>query len=118
LSLKVDKLADRTNTTLITGSDSALMLTPNITLFASGSYYRLNTTIPMGRWVDLEIRGKGNGTFASVTAGGETTREEFQTKMGINGERFHWDVIAVEAPIETVGGWTGELKELRLGNRA
>lgn len=119
LSLKVDKVTDKTNTTLISGSDSALMLTPNITLFASGSYYRLNTTLPMGSWVDLEIRGRGNSTFASVTPQGkDTRREQFQTKMGINGERFHWDVIAVEAPIKEVTGWTGELKELTLTNKA
>jgi hexosaminidase len=119
LSLKIDKVADVTNATLLTGSDSALMLTPNVTLFASGSYYRLNTTVALGSWVDLEIRGDGNRTFASVTPkGGATRQEEFLTKMGINGERFHWDIMAIEAPIQQVGGWTGELKEFTLSNKA
>ncbi|OAR01217.1 hypothetical protein LLEC1_00177 [Akanthomyces lecanii] len=45
LTLNIDKFLDETNTTLVLGSDSILMLTPNVTLFASGTYYRLNKTI-------------------------------------------------------------------------
>ena len=121
LSLKVDNLADRTNTTLIFGSDSVLMLTPNITLLASGNYYRLNSTLPMKQWVDLSIRGYESQTFASMKIWGkrETAQEEqFLTKMGINGERFHWDVMAIEAPIKELGGWSGELGGLRLTRQA
>ncbi|RDA95629.1 hypothetical protein CP533_1142 [Ophiocordyceps camponoti-saundersi (nom. inval.)] len=120
LRLKVDELTDPTNTTLVTGSDSILMLTPNITLFSSGNFYRLNSTVPIGEWIELSLLGRGNRTFTSVKASEERKKkkkekkeknksavreEEFLTKMGINGKRFHWDVMAIEAPIEKVTGW-------------
>lgn len=121
LSLKVDKLDDPTNTTIISGSDSVLMLTPNITLFAAGNYYRLNSTIPLHEWVDLSIIGKGNQTFASVTSmksKKELSKEEFLTQMGINGQSFYWNIMAIEAPIKEVTGWTGELSALSLSSVA
>ncbi|RCI12032.1 hypothetical protein L249_0538 [Ophiocordyceps polyrhachis-furcata BCC 54312] len=141
LKLKVGELADATNTTLVIGSDSVLMLTPNITLFSSGNFYRLNSTVPIGEWFELNLLGRGNRTFASVKSaeggeeGGEEDKkkkkekkmkekkkavkeEEFLTKMGINGKRIHWDVMAIEAPIERVTGWTGEIKGMSLTRRA
>ena len=120
MSLKVDKLQDPTKTTLIAGSDSTLMLTPNITLFASGNYYRLNSTIPMHEWVDLSVMGRGNQTFATVTSanGKKLSEEQFLTQMGINGDYFHWDVMGIEAPIKEVTGWTGELSALSLTSTA
>ena len=120
LSLKVDKLANPTNTTLITGSDSALVLTPEIALFAGGNYYRLKSKISLGQWVDLEIRGRGARTFAVVTSpsGGKPGQEEeFLARIGTGGS-FYSAEIAIEAPIKRVTGWTGELKKLKLTNEA
>ena len=115
LSLKVDKLAEPTNTTVIAGSDSVLMLTPNITLFASGIYYPLNSTLPMGEWVDLEIRARGNQTFASVTPLSQGTPGVEEEFLGLIAGG-HWVVMGIEAPIKEVTGWTGELRWLSLTN--
>ncbi|KAF2737766.1 glycoside hydrolase [Polyplosphaeria fusca] len=119
LTLLIDEMEDRTATKLITGSDSILMLTPNITLFASGEYFRLTSTIPLKQKVDLSIIGRGTQTFAKINKGKE---EEFVTKMGINGEGFELAPIAIEAPVEMVGGpgsgWSGRLWGLKLTNVA
>ncbi|PFH62922.1 hypothetical protein XA68_10975 [Ophiocordyceps unilateralis] len=117
LKLKISQLADPTNTTLVVGADSVLMLTPNVTLFASGNYYRLNMTVPVGELVELTLWGCKKQTFASVKRPGDLgspKEEEFLVKMGIDGQRFHWDVMAIEAPIEEVTGWNGELFWMRL----
>lgn len=115
LSLVLSSLDSPTDATLISGRDSSLMLTPNITLFQGGNHYRLNTSLPLNRPVDLHIIGRGNQTFAKVNNG---TEEEFLTKMGINGARFQWGPMAIEAPVHQLGGedagWRGELFALRL----
>lgn len=116
-SLTVDELTAPNNATLVTGADSVLMLTPNITFFAGGNYFRLNSTVPLGEPVDLSIIARGNKTFASVVSAASGTtlvdEEEFLTKIGYNGLSFHWAEIAFEAPLETVGGegsgWSGSL---------
>lgn len=114
--LTISSLDDPTNTTLITGPDSILMLTPNITFFAAGNYFRLNSTVPLNETVDLSIIGRGNRTYASVTSATQgllVDEEEFLAVMGINGLYHHWAEIAFEAPLKTVGGegsgWTGML---------
>ncbi|EFX04405.1 glycoside hydrolase [Grosmannia clavigera kw1407] len=108
LSLRVDSLTDPTNATLLTGRDSILMLTPNITLFAGGNYFRLNATVPQGEWFRLDLVGRGNRTFAALNGGAEM---QFLTIMGINGVYHHWAEIAIEAPLRKLGGsncnWTG-----------
>ncbi|KAH8658277.1 glycoside hydrolase superfamily [Xylariales sp. PMI_506] len=115
LSLLVDSLTDPTNATLLTGRDSVLMLTPNITLYAGGNYFRLNSTVPQGTWFDLSLIGRGNRTYAAVDGGEEM---EFLAKMGINGEYFHWAEIAIEAPLSTLGGpnsgWSGSFGGMSL----
>ncbi|KAI1337873.1 glycoside hydrolase family 20 protein [Xylariaceae sp. FL0016] len=130
MKLRVDTVDG--DATILSGSDSTLMLTPTLTLFASGNYYRLNSTFPIGTWVDLSIIGRGNQTFASVqettidaaflASGTAATAEEFQAVLGINGEYFVWAPIAVEAPIAEVGGeeagWTGELAAMTLSSEA
>lgn len=116
-SLNVSSLSAPTNATLITGEDSSLMLTPNITFFAGGNYFRLNSTVPLNETVDLSIIGRGNRTFASVKSVARGTvlvdEEEFLAIMGINGLYHHWAEIAIEAPVKTVGGegsgWSGRL---------
>ncbi|KAF2475017.1 glycoside hydrolase, catalytic core [Lindgomyces ingoldianus] len=119
LSLLLITLSSPTNATLVSGADSALMLTPNITLFASGSYFRLNSSLPMNQKFSLSILGRGNQTFAKLDDGAE---EEFLTKMGINGERFVWAPMGIEAPLKEVGGagcgWNGELYGMKLTNVA
>lgn len=115
-SLTVSALTAPTNATLLTGADSTLLLTPNITFFAGGNYFRLNSTVPLNETVDLSIIGRGNRTFASVTSatrGLLVDEEEFLAIMGINGLYHHWAEIAFEAPLKTIGGeasgWSGKL---------
>ncbi|KAI9694702.1 MAG: hypothetical protein M1822_000318 [Bathelium mastoideum] len=126
LSLLVNELEDVTNATIISGSDSSLMLTPNITLFASGNYYRLNSSLPLGKPLDLTIVGKGNQTFARISGvepiGNTSDTQEFLTQIGINGEYFVWAPMAIEAPLKQIGGqasgWTGELLGMNLTSEA
>lgn len=139
LELKVDALADPTNATLLSGGDSVLMLTPNLTLLASGTYYRLNATVPLGRWVGLSIIGKGSRTFASVTTldskrqdgggadlrlrdGDDGAREEFLAILGVLTQFHVWAPVAIEAPLAQVGGegagWTGQLRGMSLTSEA
>ncbi|KAK8132055.1 hypothetical protein PG999_000228 [Apiospora kogelbergensis] len=138
LDLKVDKLASPTNTTLLSGGDSVLMLTPHITLFASGSYYRLNSTVPLGSWVNLSITGKGRQTFATVKTLGrkrqdrgaelqlrnddDGKREEFLAILGVLGQFHVWAPVAIEAPLAQIGGegsgWTGQLGSMTLTSEA
>lgn len=117
LLLKVDTLEDDTNTTIISGTDSVLMLTPNITLFSAGIYYRLNATIPLKTWVNLQLDGIGPKTFASATTeGGDEIfpRQEFLTVMSYYGQPLRWHEMAIEAPIQRVTGWSGQLKTMSL----
>ncbi|KKY21448.1 putative glycosyl hydrolase family 20 [Phaeomoniella chlamydospora] len=128
LSFKINTLDNNTvsdgGATLISGSDSSLVLTPNITLFASGNYYSLNSTLPVGQWIDLDVIGRGNKTFAKVSTANNATaaEQEFIAKVGINGEYFVWAPIAVEAPLKQIGGngtgWTGEVKSFSLSSEA
>ncbi|KAI0127264.1 glycoside hydrolase, catalytic core [Xylariales sp. AK1849] len=108
LSLHIDSLTNPTNATLLSGRDSILMLTPNITLFAGGNYFRLNATVPQTTWFELALIGRGNQTFAVVDNGEEM---EFLSQMGYNGVYFHWAEIAIEAPLRVLGGqdsgWSG-----------
>lgn len=119
LFLLLSSLDDATNATLLSGLDSTLMLTPNITLFQGGNHYRLNSSLPLNQRVHLDIIGRGNQTFAKVNNG---TEEEFLTKMGINGASFVWGPLSMEAPIHQVGGnnvgWRGEIFGLKLTNVA
>lgn len=114
LDLRVDELADDTNATLVRGRDSDLMLTPNLTLFASGFHYRLGGGIPLGEDVTVEIIGRGPRTFAAVTRGGERGEEvEFViTATDVEAP------MAIEAPIREVGGWTGQLRGFKLTSSA
>ncbi|KAI0548112.1 beta-hexosaminidase [Xylaria curta] len=116
LRLYIDHFAK--DATIIEGQKTTLMLTPNITLFASGNYYRLNSTVPKDTWFDLSIIGKGDQTFASIQEVrlGEPfiarPDQEFQAILGVNGEYLVWAPIAIEAPLTKIWGgdayWTGE----------
>jgi hexosaminidase len=131
IKLKLDSDSLLEDTTILSGADSSLMLTPAITLFASGNYYRLNSTLPQDKWVDLTVTSRGERTFASIREAtpdpppssldlrGSATEEEFQAILGISGERFVWAPIAIEAPIAELGGdWSGELANLFLSSEA
>jgi hexosaminidase len=115
LSLTISSLDNTTEAILVSGSDSTLMLTPEITFFADGNYFRLNSTLPLNQKVDLSIIARGNQTFSKINNGVE---EEFLTRLGVNGERYEWGPMAFEAPLREVGGqnggWSGELRGLRL----
>ncbi|KAI0964913.1 beta-hexosaminidase [Xylaria arbuscula] len=115
--------------TVISGADSTLLLTPSISLFASGNYYRLNSTLPEKTWVDLSIVGRDERTFSFIqeisltqpfpaprSAG--SVAEEFLAVLGINGVSFVWAPVAIEAPIAVLGGggWTGEIAGLALSS--
>lgn len=117
--LTVTSLDLPTNATLLTGSDSTLLLTPNITFFAGGNYFRLNTSLPLNETVDLSIIARGNRTYASLNSGPE---EEFLTQIGYNGLGFHWAEIAFEAPLSKIGGegsgWSGTLGGFSLTSTA
>ncbi|KAI1158783.1 beta-hexosaminidase [Nemania serpens] len=121
----------RADATIISGLDSTLLLTPNITLFAAGNYYRLNSTVPLETWVDLSIVGRGERTFASVkrvdyhdpmyeakATAVSRDEEEFLAVLGINGQSLVWAPIAIEAPVTTLGkgGWTGEFAGMVLSS--
>ncbi|KAI1362784.1 beta-hexosaminidase [Xylaria arbuscula] len=146
LSMKLYIDSAQPDAHLISGGDSSLLLTPNITLFASGNYYRLNSTVPLQTWVELDIIGRGERTLARVretsleeafplsnaeadtaediTGATGAEEEEFQAILGINGALFVWAPIAVEAPIAILGGggggggWTGEVAGLMLSSEA
>ncbi|KAF2016899.1 glycoside hydrolase family 20 protein [Aaosphaeria arxii CBS 175.79] len=110
LSLLISALTNPENATLISGRDSTLLLTPNITFFASGYYYSLNSTLPLDTKIDLEVVGRGNRTFARVDGG---TEEEFTVRLGIYGREVAWAGMPFEAPVRRVGGrdagWEGEV---------
>lgn len=115
LSLLVSSIKNPANATLLSGPDSVLMLTPKITFFAGGNYYRLNTSLPLNRRLDLSIIGRGSRTFAKIDNGAE---KEFLTQLGINGERMEWARMAFECPMGQIGGenagWGGKVFGVKL----
>ncbi|KAJ4156125.1 hypothetical protein LMH87_001338 [Akanthomyces muscarius] len=119
ISIKLDSNMRFQNATILTGTDSALLLAPTLTLLASNNYYPLNLTLPINQWVDVTIRGKGAQTFGSILPqDGFLEEEEFQRVMGIAGKELRWAPIAVEAPLGTVAGFNGMLRNLTLTNSA
>ncbi|ATY60851.1 Glycoside superfamily [Cordyceps militaris] len=117
LTLRIDTLSNDKNTTLVAGSDSALMLTPNVTLFASGIYYRLNKTIPLQSWVRLELSAHGPRTFASAfddKGRALFSKEEFLAEMSYYGAPLRWHEMAIEAPIHQITGWQGKVRDFTL----
>ncbi|TQV91032.1 beta-hexosaminidase [Cordyceps javanica] len=115
MTIQIDELLDPTNTTLIAGRDSVLMLTPDVTLFAAGNYYRLKGTIPLKKRVGLKIIGRGAQTFAAINGGKE---QEFITRINVDDRYTISAPMAIEAPLKAVTGWTGEIVGLNLTNKA
>ena len=52
---------------------------------------------------------------AELAAGGGEEME-FLVRVGVNGERFEWGPMAINAPVQTIGGgaWEGDIGEVRL----
>lgn len=119
LTIKLDQDMRFRNATILTGSDSALLLTPTLTLYASNNYYPLSLTIPVDQWMTITIRGKGEQTFGRLTSEeGFSMEEEFQTVMGIVGKELRRDKIAVEAPLGKLAGFEGMIRNLTLTDSA
>ncbi|CAK7232118.1 hypothetical protein SCUCBS95973_008154 [Sporothrix curviconia] len=122
LSLRVTSMADPTNTTLVAGRDSALMLTPTLTFFSGGNYYRLPpSSISFEDWVDIRILGRGNQTFAEMrpstpTASSTVVRQEFRMLIALDDDEFRVVEMALEAPLHVLGrgGWTGQVRQFQL----
>ncbi|KAM5342122.1 hypothetical protein ACJ41O_015153 [Fusarium nematophilum] len=74
----------------------------NVTLVVDGALYTLNYTFPVDVWTNASLIGEGSRTYLDVGDG--NGRMEFLTKMGIRGRRFVWGSMAVEAPLNIVGG--------------
>ena len=83
------KQTSKTPGPLFIGPDSELRsgngTSGNVMLISAGNAFALNYSLPIGRWVDASLVGRGNRTFFAV----DGTREmEFIAKIGINGEYF------------------------------
>ncbi|PYH89545.1 putative beta-hexosaminidase [Aspergillus ellipticus CBS 707.79] len=93
-----------TPSALFTGRDSTLLngngTIDNLTLVSGGNPYSLNYSLPVNTWTAIQLTAKGNRTFLSANG----TEMEFLTRLGVNGEMNVWAPIAVEAPLQTVGG--------------
>ncbi|KAB2568928.1 Beta-hexosaminidase [Lasiodiplodia theobromae] len=107
---------------LFSGADSALLAgngtSSNVMLVASGYAFALNYSLPVGQWSAVKLVGEGNRTFLEVD-GAEAERMEFITKMGILGNSFVWEGIAVEAPVGRIGeGFVGWVRDVVLRDGA
>lgn len=106
---------------ILTGPDSALYSGNGsagaVMLISGGNAFALNYSLPVGRWVEASLIGRGNRTLFSVDGGEEM---EFLTKVGVNGERFAWANMDVVAPLATVGGgtWEGAVRRLEVVDHA
>lgn len=99
---------------IFTGSDSILQSSATSLDLVSGGYaYALNYSLPIGEWTEGRLVRNGNRTFFSADGGMEM---EFLVRVGVNGERFEWGPMAINAPVQRIGGgaWEGEIKEVRL----
>ena len=112
LSLKLDKLASRPITAGLPGLDSALVLPPDLAIFACGRYYQLSDMISLGivSW----------RFAAAVTSPSETPG----ARGGFFGQNRHicegcniGPMDPIEAPIQRATGWSGELNKSQADER-
>jgi hexosaminidase len=99
---------------IFSGSDSVLQSSNTSLDLVSGGYaYALNYSLPIGEWTQAKLVRSGNRTFFTA---GEDPAMEFLVRVGVNGERFEWGPMAINAPVQTIGGgaWEGEISEVRL----
>ncbi|RDW89783.1 beta-hexosaminidase [Coleophoma cylindrospora] len=91
----------------------------NVTFIAGGNAYSLNYSLPVGQWSDVSVIGRDTATYFLVENNGTQNMMEFTTKIGVNGEYFVWAVMAIEAPLTTIGaGFRGLMKNITLLGRA
>jgi len=109
---------------LFSGPESSLLAgngsISNVTLVTGGNAYSLNYSLPLNTWSDVSLVGKGNATFLDVKTGNGTSRMEFLTKVGVNGDEFVWGPMSILAPLERIGGggFVGGIKEVVLSDGA
>ncbi|KAF7316105.1 Beta-hexosaminidase [Mycena indigotica] len=105
--------------TIFSGPDSTLVLgngtAPQVALISANQFYALNFTLPRDVWSDVQLLGRGNATFLRVGKGPEM---QFLTVMGINGQSFQFQPIAIEAPLAQIGGggFIGSFRSIKLLN--
>ncbi|KAJ7644358.1 beta-hexosaminidase [Roridomyces roridus] len=91
--------------TILSGADSTLVLgngtLSSLALISGNQAYALNYTLPRDVWTDVALIGRGNATFLRAGSGDEM---QFLTVLGINGDSFEWEPIAIEAPLAQIGG--------------
>lgn len=99
---------------IFTGQDSVLQSSESsLDLVSGGNAFALNYSLPIGEWTEARLIRQGNRTFFSAN---EEPRMEFLARIGINGERFVWDTMAINAPIRSIGGggWEGNIGGVEL----
>jgi hexosaminidase len=99
---------------IFSGQDSVLQSSNTSLDLVSGGYaYALNYSLPIDELTQAKLTRNGNRTF--FTAGDEPEME-FLIRVGVNGERFEWASMAINAPIGQIGGgdWEGDVSDVRL----
>jgi hexosaminidase len=99
---------------IFTGQDSVLQSSSSSLDLLSGGYaYALNYSLPIDEWTQAKLVRSGNRTFFTA---GDQPAMEFLIRVGVNGERFERASMALNAPVEKIGGgsWEGEVGEMRL----
>ncbi|KFY43610.1 hypothetical protein V494_01882 [Pseudogymnoascus sp. VKM F-4513 (FW-928)] len=123
LSFSVKPTSDKSGA-LFTGKDSILTTgngdSKQVTLSAGGEAYSIDYSFPVGSWTEVSLIGAGKQTFITVkTEGGEAKTIEFKTILGLLAKGLHPDVIAIEAPLATIGrGFEGFMKDVVLKDTA
>ena len=99
---------------IFSGQDSVLQSSESSLDLVSGGYaYALNYSLPIGTWTQAKLIRNGNRTFFSAD---DSPKMEFITRVGVNGERFKWESMAINAPVHSIGGgaWEGDIAEVEL----
>lgn len=99
---------------ILTGLDSVLQSSASsLDLVSGGNAFALNYSLPIGEWTEAKLIRSGNRTFFSANG---QPKLEFLTRLGVNGERFEWASMAMNAPLHSIGGgaWEGDIDEIKL----
>lgn len=99
---------------ILSGRDSVLQSSAkSLDLVSGGNAFALNYSLPVGEWTEAKLIRDGNRTFFSANG---QPRLEFLTRIGINGERFQWSSMAINAPVQSIGGgaWEGDVGDIKL----
>jgi hexosaminidase len=96
------------------GQDSVLQSSnSSLDLVSGGNAFALNYSLPIGMWTQAKLIRNGNRTFFGAD---DLPKMEFIARVGVNGERFEWAPMAINAPIHSIGGgaWEGDIGEMKL----